>query len=86
MLPAGVLQGGFYNKHRPQYLNYGRIGWSIGHEITHGFDDSGSQFDVNGNLFDWWKVETKKKYLAKAQCIIQQYGNYTDEQVGLKVY
>ena len=84
-MPAGVLQGAFYNKHRPQYLNFGRTGSTIGHEITHGFDDQGSQYDVNGNVNNWWKAETKKKFLAKAQCIIQQYGNYTDEQVGLKV-
>ena len=85
VLTAGILQGGFYHEHRPQYMNYGRLGWILGHEITHGFDDQGSQFDVNGNLFDWWKAETKEKYLAKAQCMIQQYGNYTDEEVALKV-
>jgi len=58
-------------------MNYGAIGWVIGHEITHGFDDQGRQFDQDGNLIDWWHPETKTRYLNKAQCIIQQYGNYT---------
>ena len=66
-------------------MNYGAIGQIIGHETTHGFDDQGRQFDKNGNLIDWWKQETKEKFLSKAQCIIQQYGNYTVEEVGLKV-
>lgn len=66
-------------------MNYGAIGFVIGHEITHGFDDQGRQFDKSGNLVDWWAEETKKRYLEKATCIIRQYGNYTAEEVGLKV-
>lgn len=66
-------------------MNYGAIGFVIGHEITHGFDDQGRQFDKSGNLVDWWAEETKKRYLEKASCIIRQYGNYTAEEVGLKV-
>ena len=61
----------------PKYLNFGGIGYVIGHEITHGFDDQGSQKDGDGNLVDWWESDTKKKYLEKAQCIIDQYGNFT---------
>jgi len=75
--PAGILQGIFFSSDRPKYMNYGAIGWVIGHEITHGFDDQGRQFDEQGNLVDWWHPETKKRYLKKAQCIISQYGNYT---------
>merc|ERR1719192_158981 len=75
--PAGILQGVFFSSERPNYLNYGAIGWVIGHEITHGFDDQGRQFDEEGNLVDWWHPETKMRYLKKAQCIISQYGNYT---------
>ena len=84
-LPAGILQGIFFHNERPQYMNYGAIGFLTGHEITHGFDDVGREFDKDGNLEEWWDPETKKKYLEKAGCIIKQYGNYTVEEVGLKV-
>lgn len=69
----------------PRYLNFGSIGFVIGHEITHGFDDQGSQFDREGNLLDWWKQETKEHYLEKAQCIIEQYGNYTERSTNMTV-
>merc|ERR1712106_277567 len=80
--PAGILDGVFFNADRPLYMNYGAIGFIVGHEITHGFDDQCSQKDGDGNLVDWWEPETKKKYLEKAQCIIDQYGNYTVEVEG----
>lgn len=57
----------------------------IGHEITHGFDDQGRQFNKDGNLIDWWAPSTEKKYLEKTKCIIDQYGNYTVKEVGMKV-
>lgn len=57
----------------------------IGHEITHGFDDQGRQFDKEGNLVDWWQDETKKAFMEKAQCIIDQYGNYTVPELKLNV-
>jgi len=79
--PAGILQGVFFSSDRPLYMNYGAIGWVIGHEITHGFDDQGRQFDQEGNLVDWWHPETKSRYLSKAECIIEQYGNYTISQL-----
>ena len=66
-------------------MNYGAIGFVIGHEITHGFDDQGRQFDKDGNLVDWWAPSTKEQYLKRAECIIHQYGNYTVEEVGLNV-
>ncbi|XP_063988790.1 neprilysin-2 isoform X2 [Diachasmimorpha longicaudata] len=83
--PAGILQDAFFSNDRPRYMNYGAIGFVIGHEITHGFDDQGRQFDKEGNLVDWWAPSTKEKYLAKAQCIIDQYGNYSVEEVGLNL-
>jgi neprilysin len=83
--PAGILQGAFFNANRPRYMNYGAIGSVIGHEITHGLDDEGSQFDSDGNLVDWWKEDTKVAYLEKAKCIIEQYGNYTEPNVDLNL-
>jgi len=83
--PAGILQGNFFSADRPRYMNYGSIGFVIGHEITHGFDDQGSQFDLNGNLVDWWKAETKSRYLEKAKCVIDQYSNYTEPTTNLKL-
>ncbi|KAH8294815.1 hypothetical protein KR018_003377, partial [Drosophila ironensis] len=83
--PAGILQGHFFNAQRPKYMNFGAIGYVIGHEITHGFDDQGRQFDVKGNLRDWWQPDTQKAYLAKAKCIIEQYGNYTERITGLNL-
>jgi predicted metalloendopeptidase len=64
-------------------MNYASIGLVIGHEITHGFDDQGRQFDLDGNLIDWWEEDTKKAYLEKARCIIEQYGNFTEPNVDL---
>ncbi|XP_044313044.1 neprilysin-2 isoform X1 [Drosophila rhopaloa] len=83
--PAGILQGHFFNAQRPKYMNFGAIGYVIGHEITHGFDDQGRQFDVKGNLRDWWQPDTQKAYLAKAKCIIEQYGNYTEKATGMNL-
>ncbi len=83
--PAGILQGIFFDKERPAYMNYGGIGWVIGHEITHGFDDQGRQYDADGNLRNWWEPETFREFLHKTTCIIQQYGNYTADAVGMKL-
>lgn len=66
-------------------MNYGAIGFIIGHEITHGFDDMGRQYDADGNLRDWWQPKTADLFLKKAQCIIEQYGNYTDTSTMLQV-
>ena len=76
---AAILSGVVFNVNRPRYMNYGALGFTVGHEITHGFDDKGSQFDGDGNVVDWWQLETKKKYKEKARCIIEQYGNYSVE-------
>nr|XP_027200738.1 neprilysin-2-like isoform X2 [Dermatophagoides pteronyssinus] len=83
--PAGILQGAFFSSDRPNYLNFGAIGFVIGHEITHGFDDKGRQFDKNGNNVNWWEPETDKNFKERTKCIIEQYGNYTVPENGLKV-
>lgn len=67
------------------YLNYGAIGFVIGHEITHGFDDRGRQFDKDGNNLNWWHPETDAKFKEKAECIIKQYSNYTISEYNLRI-
>ncbi|MBW8507019.1 M13 family peptidase, partial [Salmonella enterica] len=57
----------------------------IGHEITHGFDDRGRQFDKDGNLIQWWDDHVIEKFKERAQCIIKQYGNFTVPEVNMKV-
>ncbi|KAK4879427.1 hypothetical protein RN001_007573 [Aquatica leii] len=74
--PAGILQGTFFDINRPNYMNYGTLGYVIGHEITHGFDDEGRQFDKEGNLNEWWSTKTRDTFKEKAECIIRQYDNY----------
>lgn len=81
--PAGILQDHFFSADRPKYLNYAAIGSVIGHEITHGFDDQGSQFDGDGNLKDWWHPTTKESFKEKSKCIINQYNSTLDAQTGL---
>ncbi|XP_053378803.1 neprilysin-4-like isoform X4 [Mercenaria mercenaria] len=75
--PAAILQPPFYTHDQPAYLNYGGIGYVIGHEITHGFDDQGRLYDKSGNLHNWWSDTDAEKFKARAQCIIDQYSNFT---------
>lgn len=75
--PAGILQRPFFNKEAPKYLNYGGIGAVIGHEITHGFDDMGRQFDKDGNRIPWWTEKTIEQFNQRKECIIKQYSNYS---------
>jgi len=75
--PAGILQPPFWDNKMDDAVNYGAIGAVIGHELTHGFDDEGRQFDAKGNLRDWWTPEDAKAFEQRADCFVQQYGNYT---------
>jgi putative endopeptidase len=74
--PAGILQPPFYFPHGDDAVNYGGIGLVIGHEITHGFDDQGRQYDGDGNLKDWWSAEDAQKFKVRAENIINQYDGY----------
>jgi endothelin-converting enzyme/putative endopeptidase len=74
--PAGILQPPLYDSHASDATNYGHIGGIVGHELTHGFDDEGRQFDANGNLADWWTAEDAKKFEEKADCEVKEYGNF----------
>jgi len=85
VFPAGILQPLFYSQHFPKSLNYGGIGVVIGHEITHGFDDKGRQFDKHGNLKQWWNNRTIAAFRKEAQCIIDQYSNYTLDEINLGI-
>ena len=74
--PAGILQGPLYDSKASDASNYGHIGGIVGHELTHGFDDEGRQFDANGNLADWWTAEDGKLFDQKADCEVKEYGNF----------
>ncbi len=75
--PAGVLQPPLYDPAMDDAPNYGNTGSTIGHELTHGFDDEGRQYDAKGNLKDWWTDKDRKEFDDRAQCIVDQYAQYT---------
>ncbi len=75
-IPAGILQPPFFDPNAPAAVNYGAIGFVIGHEMTHGFDDQGGQFDGYGNLKNWWTAEDLKRFHSATQCIIEQFSHY----------
>ena len=71
--PAGILQPPFWDNKMDDPVNYGAIGAVIGHELTHGFDDQGRQYDAEGNLRDWWTAEDAKKFDEREQCLVKEY-------------
>jgi len=73
VFPAGILQPPFFNADADDAVNYGAIGAVIGHEMTHGFDDQGRQFDLHGNLADWWTPQDAAAFAKRAQCIVDQF-------------
>ena len=75
--PAGVLQPPLFDPKMDDAPNYGNTGGTIGHELTHAFDDEGRQFDAKGNLKDWWTKKDGKAFEERAECIVEQYGKYT---------
>ncbi|CAG0913113.1 unnamed protein product [Notodromas monacha] len=77
VIPAGILQPPFYSPAIPHLpLNYGGIGVVIGHELVHGFDDQGREYDKNGNLHQWWETDAIENFKGKAACFETQYDNY----------
>lgn len=74
--PAGVLQPPLYDPKMDDAPNYGNTGATIGHELTHGFDDEGRQFDAKGNLHDWWTKSDAEAFEKRATCVVEQYGQY----------
>lgn len=82
--PAGILQPPFFNTAADDAINYGAIGGVIGHEITHGFDDSGSRFDADGNLKMWWTNVDREKFDQRAACVVNQFDSY-EVQPGLHI-
>jgi predicted metalloendopeptidase len=76
VFPAGILQPPFFYEDADDAVNYGGIGVVIGHEMSHGFDDSGSQYDADGNLKNWWTDEDRKAYDARTALIVKQFDSY----------
>ena len=76
VFPAGILQPPFFYANADDAMNYGAIGAVIGHEMTHGFDDQGRQFDAKGNLRDWWTPKSAEEFEKRSAAIVQQYNEY----------
>ena len=74
--PAGILQPPFFDPRRDDAVNYGAVGAVIGHELTHGFDDEGRQFDGKGNLEDWWTPADAKQFTERADCVVKEYDGF----------
>ena len=75
--PAGILQPPFYDNQADDAMNFGGIGAVVGHELTHGFDDQGRQFDPQGNLNDWWTKEDADEFKKRTKCVVDQYSSFT---------
>ena len=76
VFPAAILQAPFFNAKADDAVNYGGIGAVIGHEISHGFDDQGAQYDELGNLKDWWTAADHAAFAAKGQALVREYGAF----------
>lgn len=77
VFPAGILQFPFFDVNADDAINYGAIGMVIGHEMTHGFDDQGSQYDEKGNMKNWWSKEDGDKFKSKTGGVVKQYNEFT---------
>jgi putative endopeptidase len=79
VFPAGILQAPFFNAQADDAINYGAIGAVIGHEITHGFDDQGAKFDLQGNLRNWWTEADLKNFETRSECVVNQFSAFEAE-------
>lgn len=77
VFPAAILQPPYFNVQADDAVNYGAIGVVIGHEMTHGFDDQGRQYDENGELNDWWHPEDADRFMERAQKLVDEFNNFT---------
>ncbi|XP_043481834.1 neprilysin-2-like isoform X2 [Leptopilina heterotoma] len=84
-ISPAMLQGNLFNANRPMYMNYGSAAFTLAHEYTHGLVGHGRRFDKNGYFVDWWQPTSIEQFFPKEQCFISQYGNYTDEEVQMRV-
>ncbi len=84
VFPAGVLQPPFFHRDFPAAMNYGGIGWGIGHELTHGYDDQGRKFDFSGTMTDWWEPEVAAKFEERAACVADYYSGF-EVEAGLNI-
>jgi endothelin-converting enzyme/putative endopeptidase len=74
--PAGILQPPYFDEAMDDAVNYGDAGGVVGHELTHGFDDEGRQFDAQGNLKDWWTTQDAKQFKERADCVVDEYNGF----------
>uniref|UniRef100_A0A9J7Z1K2 Membrane metallo-endopeptidase-like 1 n=1 Tax=Cyprinus carpio carpio TaxID=630221 RepID=A0A9J7Z1K2_CYPCA len=82
VFPAGILQPPFFSEKQLQALNFGGIGMVIGHEITHGFDDQGRNFDKDGNMYNWWSNFSAERFEDQSKCMVEQYGKFSWKLAG----
>lgn len=76
VFPAGILQPPFFSEKAHVPVNLGAMGMIVGHELTHGFDDSGAKFDAYGNMKDWWQKADLKQFASRGECVVDQYASY----------
>ncbi|XP_066598593.1 endothelin-converting enzyme homolog isoform X2 [Prorops nasuta] len=79
VFPAGILQSPFFDMENPSSLNFGGMGVVMGHELTHAFDDQGREYDLHGNLHQWWNNATIDRFKNRTECFVEQYGSYEIE-------
>ena len=77
VFPAGILRPPLYNPTSPKSFNFGAFGMIVGHELTHGFDNKGRNFDKFGNMQNWWSEESTEAFDEHSKCYVEQYSNFT---------